>query len=221
MLMIPDDPEANVVFVTGSAGRMFQSGWMVNDKGISLDVLAAGVSGKTARSTHSDFGVETYPALFHAAFYGKTAQDAVDIVTIGTPEYREKTGRKTLLRARPNMMAICGKNEAYLVEYTAHRYAIRRPGDLGEKDGNYMAFANNFFCDYSYDENNVKTDLAMTEYTDSSPVTRESSAERVYTHMWLVKNNYGDIDKEMMMYEIAPTHDRYIRRWNENSTREK
>jgi len=213
MIMIPDDPEANTVFVTGSAGRMFQSGWMVNDKGLAFNVLASGVSGKTTGTDHSDFGVETYPALFHAAFYGKTAKYAVDIVTVGTPDYRDKMGRKTLLRARPNMVAIDGKNEAYLVEYTARRYAIRRPGDLGEKDGNYMAFANNFFCDYSYDENNVKTDLAMTEYTDSNPYEREdlmeSSAERAYTFMWLVKNNYGKIDREMLQYEIAPTHDRY------------
>lgn len=213
MIMIPDDPEANVVFVTGSAGRMFQSGWMVNDKGLSFNVLASGVGGEQVRTKHSDFGVETYVPLAHAAWFAKTAKEAVDIMTVGTPEYRDKMGRKTLLRARPNMVAIGSKNEAYLVEFTAHRYAIRRPGDLGEKDGNYMAFANNFFCDYSYDENNIKTDLAMTEYTDSNPYEREdlmeSSAERAYTFMWLVKNNYGKIDREMLQYEIAPTHFRY------------
>lgn len=209
-VMIPDDPKANVVFLTGSVGRVFQNGYMISDKGVEFHVLAAGVStGTPEGDKFKDFGLETYVPLAHAAWFAKDAKEAVEWLTQGTPEYREKTGRKSLLRARPNIVSITDQNEAYVVEFTAHRYGIRRPGDLGEKENNYIAFSNNFFSDHSYDENNVKTSLPMTEYANSSPTNRTSSAERSYTFMWLVKNNYGKIDKDMLMYEIAPTHCRY------------
>ncbi len=204
-IMVPSDPKANVVFVTGSSGRLFHNGYMFSDKGIGYHNLASGVSGDQFR----DFGVETYVLLAHAAWFAKTVDEAVEIVTTGTPEYREKTQRKTLLRARSNLVAITGKDDACVVEYTAHRYAIRRPGDLGEKDKSYMAFSNNFFCDHSYDENNVRTSQSIMEYAGSSPAKLVASAERAYTLMWLVKNNYGKIDKDMLMYEFAPTHSRY------------
>ena len=53
-------------------------------------------------------------------------------------------------------------------EYINNRYAVRRPGDMGEIDNAYICQSNHNFCEFSMDENNQKTDIPMTKICSRS-----------------------------------------------------
>jgi hypothetical protein len=82
--------------------------------------------------------------------------------------------------------------EACVAEATAHRYAVRCPGDHGEEG--YIVPANHFLCDFSYDEDNKITQSPMTKFGNEQ--TR--STPRWYTLWWLAKRQRGSIDVDMV-----------------------
>jgi hypothetical protein len=132
-------------------------------------------------------------------------------VTRGTPEYRANTGRNSLLRTGTWNFLIADRRQCAVVETSCDRYAIRRPGDMGEI-GNYLVMTNHNYCDHSYDENNERTTLPMTRFGDEE--TSQGSAARFWTLMWDIRRSCGRIDREMAMTFMRGhhQHDRQGRR---------
>ena len=83
------------------------------------------------------FGVSWFMLFLHVAAYANTAAEAIEMITQGTPEYRANAKRNSLLRTGTWNFLISDRNECAVVETSCNRYAIRRPGDLGEI-GNYI-----------------------------------------------------------------------------------
>ena len=184
---------------------------VVNERGVSLALFAGGVT--NARSLNhggkayyaEGFGVPWFHLFLYAGTHAKTAEEAIEILTVGTREYRDRTGRKTLLRGGGWLFLVTDEKTMKVVEATADRYAIRRPGEYtGEKwtDRDYIVATNHNLCDYSYDATNRRTDVPMTIFGDGferDPSTGEKrglneSGVRFWTLMWDMKHHYGQID---------------------------
>jgi hypothetical protein len=99
--------------------------------------------------------------------------------------------------------------EAYVVESLPNdldgvaRYAVRRPGDMGEI-GAYVASTNNVEADHSYNENNeYEPTHPMSQHGNSTQNPRyvglNGRGMRFWTYMWLIKENYGNITVDMVM----------------------
>lgn len=194
----PNDGNAFWVLTYGGAGAACQ---VVNDRGVSIILNAGG--DQHAKYHANAFGVSWFLLFLHVAAYANTADEAIDMVTRGTPEYRTNTGRNSLLRTGTwNFLIADGKNCA-VVETSCDRYAIRRPGDVGEI-GDYLVMTNHNYCSYSFDENNERTDVPMTRFGNES--TSPGSAKRFWTLMWDIRHSYGQIDREMAMQFMRSHH---------------
>lgn len=194
----PTDGNAFWVLTYGGAGAACQ---VVNDKGVSI-ILNAG--GNQHAETHAnDFGVSWFLLFLHVAAYANTADEAIEMVTKGTPEYRANTGRNSLLRTGTWNFLIADRKNCAVVETTCNRYAIRRPGDVGEI-GNYLVMTNHNYCNYSFDENNERTDVPMTRF--GSEATSPGSTRRFWTLMWDIRHNYGHVDRELAMQFLRGHH---------------
>jgi len=187
----PDDPQANTFWALSSAG-MIMANQIVNNRGLSIGHL----SGGSSYAKDNAFGVPWPFRMAHAVIFTKDRDDAIEMMTLGTSEYRAATGRKTLLRDGDSNTIVADRHNCGVLETTAHWYAVRYPGYSGET-GNYVVTTNHFvFADYSYDENNVKHEgLGMTRFGDAAGYI--SSGFRFSTLMWLIENNFGEIDDEM------------------------
>ena len=215
-VFVPKDPNARVFSYLGTAGVIGGTGCgMINDLGLA--VVMSGAQYDVANEQWEDTlapGVKDSTLAFYGVAFSKTAREAAERVTIGTPKYREITGRKTLLRARGANIMFMDVNEAYCVEQNAFHYAIRRPGYLGEKGNNFIVNANDFqYKDGSYDENNIwNPDEPMTKYTPQEEGS--GTYYRFWSGMWELINNYGKIDREMMLRELATSHNAYDKEGN-------
>ena len=206
---IPDDPKARVFWAQGRAGQIGGlGGGLLNDCGVG--VLTSGCSYSDAHFEHADEtcapGIKDFVLASYGVMFSKTAYEAATKITFGTPRYRELSGRKTILGARGANIVFVDANEVYCVEHIARRFAIRKPGDLGELGNNYLVAANHFKYDKgSFDENgHFSTEKPMTVYEPEEPGT--STYYRFWSGMWMMKNNYGVIDAKTMLREIAPSH---------------
>lgn len=194
-IAVPDDPDAQPYWCVTEPGKI-SALMATNSKGVSTVIFSGPrrtwvpEEGIFERS----FGVPWPIIVFMQAAYTDTRAEAVEMLTLGTPEYRDKTERNSLLRARQNSWLIADPQEVCVVEATAHRYAVRFPGDHGE-DG-YVVVANHFVSDFSYNENNELTDFPMTAFGNEN--TELKSTPRYYTLWWLAKQNHGSIDTEMV-----------------------
>ena len=90
-IAIPDDPKAHAVFCYTGTGLIGRGGILLNDAGVVNSLFAAD-SGEYPEI--NEYGVEFHVARFHAAFYGDTAEEAINIVNLGSDEYREKLVEK-------------------------------------------------------------------------------------------------------------------------------
>ena len=187
----PDDGNAFWVLTNGGEASGCQ---IVNNKGVSIILNAGG--DQHARYNANAFGVPWFLLFLYVAAYANTADDAIEIITKGTPEYRTNSGRNTLLRGGTWNFLISDRTSCAVVETTCDRYAIRHPGDVGEI-GNYLVMTNHNYCDYSYDENSERTDVPMTLFGNEE--TSPGSAKRFWTLMCDIKNHYGQIDRELAM----------------------
>jgi hypothetical protein len=187
----PNDGNAFWVLTNGGEGAGCQ---IVNNKGVSIILNAGG--DQHARYNANAFGIPWFLLFLYVATYANTADDAIEMITKGTPEYRTNSGRNSLLRGGTWNFLISDRKSCAVVETTCDRYAIRRPGDVGEI-GNYLVMTNHNYCDYSYDENNERTDVPMTLFGNEE--TAPGSARRFWTLMYDIKNHYGRIDRELAM----------------------
>jgi hypothetical protein len=191
-IAVPDTPGANAFWASTTPGKFFDI-MGVNNKGLALLLTVGG--NKTWIPSQNiyerAFGVTWQYILLKALSSSESVPEVIEMVTVGTPEYRKATGRKTLLRTRHNNYVMVDKNEVAVVEVTANRYAIRRPGDYGEK-GDFVIATNHFVADHSYDANNVRTDFPMTFFGDENYAPL--SATRYYTAFWEAQLNYGKLN---------------------------
>ena len=104
-------------------------------------------------------GIDKSFLLAKAAIFGNSVEEAVDLIAHGSEAYRKATGRKTTYRAYPNLYTIADETSVCVLETLVDRWAVRHPGDFGEKD--FIVVANHQLCEYSYDENDVRTDIPM------------------------------------------------------------
>ncbi len=209
-IAIPTDPNARVFWGHGRAGTLGGiGGGLMNDAG--LCVLTAGAQYADADAVPDETlapGIKDFVLGAYGVIFSKTAREAALKMAIGTPEYRALTGRQTVLRHRGANVMFCDPEEAYVVESNARNYFIRKPGDLGEKDGNYLVMANHFKSTAPcFTDNNVPS--ATKSMSDYCPETEGSSKYRFWTGMWMIKNNYGKIDLEMIRDVFASAHTVY------------
>lgn len=184
----------NAFFSSTTPGKFFDI-MGANNQGLAMALTVGG--NKTWLPSQNiyerAFGVTFQYILLKALSTAKSVPEALELVTVATPEYRKATGRKTLLRTRHNNYIMLDKNEAVVVEVTANRYAVRRPGDNGEDPG-YIVATNHFVANHSYDANNEKTDFPMTFFGDDEYAPL--SATRYYTGFWQAKMNFGKLDAD-------------------------
>jgi len=196
----PNDGNAFWVLTAGGAGAACQ---VVNDRGISLILNAGG--NQHAKYDADAFGVSWFLLFLHVAAYADTVDEAIEMVTRGTPEYRARTGQNSLLRTGTWNFLISDRRTCAVVETTANRYAIRRPGDLSEI-GNYLVMTNHNYCNYSFDENNRRTDVPMTRFGNEK--TSPGSAKRFWTLMGDIRHHYRQIDRKLAMQLLSGHHQR-------------
>jgi len=196
----PNDGNAFWVLTSGGAGAGCQ---VVNDKGVSLILNAGG--NQHAKYDANAFGVSWFLLFLHVAAYADTVDEAIEMITKGTPEYRSRTGRKSLLRTGTWNFLVSDRSRCVVVETSAHRYAIRRPGDLGEI-GNYLVMTNHNYCNYSFDEKNQRTEVPMTRFGNEK--TSAGSAKRFWTLMGDIRHHYGQIDRQLAMQLLCGHHQR-------------
>lgn len=188
---------------------------VVNDKGVSLSLLYGGSTNPRSLDYQGKsycaegFGVPWFHLFLYIGTHADTAEEAIEMLTLGTAAYRTRTGRKTLLRGGGWNFLVADKNTLAAVEATANRYAVRYAGDAlpftgpGWNDTNYIVVTNHYICDFSYDENNNRTNVPMTIFSDGlmpDPQTGErkglnGSGLRFQTLMWDIKHHYGRIDR--------------------------
>lgn len=220
-IAMPSDPEANNFWGTTAPGKFFEI-MGLNDKGLAVTVTAGAYGTWVPEENIFEraFGVTWQFVLLRQMAYADNVDEAVELVTVGTKEYRDATGRKTLLRTRHNNYVIADPENAVVVEVTANRYATRRPGDYGEEAG-FIVCTNHYVCDYSYDDQNRKTDYPMTTFggSDFDP----TSTSRYNELTWLAKTNYGKMNSEMIKdflelhYFFTEDGQRVDMVWNEDA----
>lgn len=194
----PPDGNAFWVLVPAGAGSGCQ---IVNDKGVSL-ILNAGGDQHQEMAANA-FGVSWFMLFLHVAAYADSAAEAIEMLTLGTPEYRVNTKRDTLLRTGTWNFLVSDRSECAVVETSCNRYGIRRPGDMGEI-GNYLVMTNHNYCTDSFDEHNEHSDMPMTRFGNEK--TNEGSAVRFWTLMWDIRHNYGQVDCEKAMEFMRGHH---------------
>jgi hypothetical protein len=207
----PTDRNAHTYTVTDSAGEIGSQTGM-NDKGVVVSGYSGG--GRDIKKTWPEPGLDWQVGVWFATAFSDTAKEAVELLTVGTREYRKKSGRKIVIgHCRANQgvnWVVSDMDEAYVVESIpadlngVARYAVRAPGDTGET-GDYIVSTNNVEASYSYNEDN--------QYDPAHPMSQHGSAfqspayglgvnsgngTRFMTFTWLIKQNYGNITREMV-----------------------
>lgn len=212
----PSDKRAHLYTVTDSAGEI-GSEHAQNDRGVTVSGYAGGgigILGPTLAHPFSGYrrpGLDWQVGDFYAAAFANDARHAVELLTVGRPEYRAKSGRKIVIGkcTRGANWVISDGTNAFVVESIPAdeqgqaRYAIRLPGQMGEKNSRYIASTNNVEAKDSYNEENVyDPDHPMSQHGNStqhpSYFGLNGSGMRFWTFMWLMKKHYGDITVEMV-----------------------
>lgn len=212
----PSDPRAHRYTVTDSAGEI-GSEHAQNDRGVTVSGYAGGgigILGPTLAHPFSGYrrpGLDWQVGNFYAAAFADSARHAVELLTVGRPEYRARSGRRIVIGkcTRGVNWVVSDRDQAFVIESIPAdqrgiaRYAIRVPGEMGEKGDHYIASCNNVEAPDSYNEDNV--------HDPAHPMRQHGNAEqnptyfglnlmgmRFWTFMWLIRNAYGRIDVDMV-----------------------
>ncbi len=212
----PTDPRAHRYTVTDTAGEI-GSEQAINEHGVVVSGYAGGaidIANPTAAAPFSGYrraGLDWQVGDFYATAFASTAREAVELLTVGRPEYREKSGNKIVIgkcRKGANWV-VSDRHEAYVVESIpadldgVARYAVRTSGDMGEIGASYIVSTNNVEANYSCNENNVcSTAHPMSQHGSStqnpSYLGLSGSGQRFWTLMWLIHDNFGNVDLDMV-----------------------
>lgn len=196
----PSEPETNRFWSLSVAGGLLVC-TAYNDKGLAVAHLSGA---KKEGSGNFNFGVANFMRVLYAVVYSDTLAEAVEIQTLGTPAYRDATGRETLLRDGDSNTQIADNDSICVVESNAHWYAVRYPGDdyshgeapdPGEIGDQYLPVQAGYFTStYSVDEKN------HTHY--NKPMNRfggpGTGFSRFYAVEWDLRHNFGEITVPMV-----------------------
>lgn len=191
----PSDPNGHKFWTLSSAGEI--GGQMAgNDKGLTI----SGYAGPNDLGTVA-FGLEWNVGDWVAAALAADVDEAVELLTVGRESYREASGYNIVIPAWGINWLISDPDDAAVIEILPGRYAVRRPGDLGE-DG-FIVNTNHAMANYSYDENNQRTDVPLSAFgsykSSGSYAGLTASGGRYWTLWWQIKRNWGNIDADMVM----------------------
>ena len=78
---------------------------------------------------------------------------------------------------------------------------------MGERDAAFINQSNHNNLNFSYDENNELTNVPMTKFSPAVP--GKSSYYRFWSPYWAILENFGKIDKEMVLRKLTALHDIY------------
>jgi hypothetical protein len=101
-IAVPADPHAHRFTVTDTAGEI-GSEHAMNDRGVTVSGYAGGfekIVAPTAASPFSGYrraGLDWQVGDFYAAAFARSAKEAVELLTVGRPEYRQKSGKKIVI----------------------------------------------------------------------------------------------------------------------------
>jgi hypothetical protein len=196
---------------------------VVNSRGVSIALFAGGTTNQRSLNHNGhayyaeEFGVPWFHLFLYAGTHAKTAKEAIEILTVGPSEYRKRTGRRSLLRGGGWIFLVSDDQEIAVVEATADRYAIRRPGQFtgpGWCDPGYIVATNHNLCDFSYDAMNRRTAIPMTIFGDGfkrDPSTGkttglDNSGIRFWTLMWDINRHYGELDSQTAQRIMSGLH---------------
>lgn len=196
---------------------------VVNQKGVSIALFAGGSTNDRSlkhegKSYYAEgFGVPWFHLFLYTGTHAESAAEAIEILTVGTEGYRDRTNQKTLLRGGGWIFLVADAQEMAVVEVTTDRYAVRRPGEFTGPDWtdeDFIVATNHNLCDFSFDANNRRTPLPMTIFGDGyhyDPKTGKSaglneSGIRFWTLMWDIKHHYGTIDEYMAQRIMSGLH---------------
>lgn len=212
----PSDRRAHRYTVTDSAGEI-GSEHAQNDHGVTVSGYAGGhlgILGPTLAHPFSGYrrpGLDWQVGDFYAVAFANTARHAVELLTVGRPEYRARSGYKIVVGkcARGVNWVISDRREAFVVESIpadqngVARYAIRAPGQMGETGGHYIVSTNNVEARDSYNEDNVHDPgHPMSQHGSGSQHPTHFGLNldgmRFWTFMWLIKRNHGHITVDMV-----------------------
>ena len=232
----PSDPRASRYTVTDSAGEI-GSEHSQNTHGVTSSGYSGGTIGILGPSLEHPFSGYRRPGLdwqvgnFFVAAFATSARHAVELLTVGRPEYRAKSGNKIVIGkcTRGVNWVVSDSHEAFVIESIpadqngVARYAVRVPGDMGEIGNHYVVSTNNVEAKNSYDEDNVlDPGHAMSQHGNGSQNPTHFglnlTGTRFWTFMWLIRQNYGRITPEMVqgwrrthfIYDQSGTRHDYI-----------
>jgi hypothetical protein len=201
----PSDKKAHRYTMTDSAGEI-GSQTAMNEKGVIVSGYAGGGVDVIVRP-----GLDWQVGVWFATAFAGDAEEAVELLTVGTKRYRAKSGKKIVIGrcGRGVNWVVSDRKQAYVVESIpgdlngVARYAVRVPGDLGEI-GDYVVSTNTVEANYSYNENNEydpthpMSQHGNARQTTTSPFGLTSSGMRHTTLMTLIRDNYGNITLDMV-----------------------
>ncbi len=212
----PSDRRAHRYTVTDSAGEI-GSEHAQNDRGVTVSGYAGGHYGILGPTLAHPFSGYRRPALdwqvgdFYAAAFADSARHAVELLTVGRPEYRAMSGHKIVIGkcALGVNWVISDRHEAFVVESIPAdqkgiaRYAIRTPGQMGETGSHYIVSTNNVEAKDSYNEDNVHdAGHPMSQHGNSNQHPTHFGLSiagmRFWTFMWLIKRQYGHVTVDMV-----------------------
>jgi hypothetical protein len=180
----PSDPDANVFWSISTAGMAGGNNMIVNEKGLAFALYYGGGS-----DDPYDFGIHWQPLYVYAIAYADNVGEAIELLTLGPPEYRARTGRKIVIHSGNWAYTVADPDKVAQVEVTAHRYTVRYPGDMNEA-GNYLVYANFYGSNHYFDENNNRVDKPIG-------TVAPFGKQRYYTFDWHIRHHLGEIDADM------------------------
>lgn len=201
---VPSDGRAAKTWSNAIAGLVVASA-QVNEHGV-------GMGNTIVDHQQQYFGVPTLMTTAYISFFAKSAREAADIYTIGTPEYRQKTGRETLAATSGFFQTFADAKEGFVVERTGRNYYVRQKGSQQEP-ADYIVLSNHSVAGASNDEMKQPTGKPMKDWT--RPYPSDSSSYRYWTLFHEMKNNQGNISVEFAQKNIATL--KYI--YGEDGTR--
>jgi hypothetical protein len=193
----PSDPAAHVYWSINTAGMVGANNTLVNWEGLGISHYYGGLS-----NDRVDFGVPFSPLLTYAGAYAKNVAEAIEILTVGTRDYQQRTGRKTVFRGGPWAFNIADPHSLAVIEISAHRYCVRRPGEADEK-GNYTIYTNYYQCQHYYDEQNRLVNSPMGPPKDQEDEFVKIDDMRYYTVNWHIRHHFGQFDLERVRHAPA------------------
>lgn len=194
-------PPTGHTYWTIATSGMISFNTMFNDKGVSVLHM-----GGAKTQDPDDFGVPNRYALIDMIAHSDNMKEAVDRITLGPEVYRRKTGRKTMLRDGGKNYLVAESGNACVAETTARRYAIRRPGDLGEKG--FIVGTNHQYSRESYNEESELEDftLASQPTLEEEPTPGPGTVSRFWTLYYEATYNRGKIDDQSMQNFMRAHH---------------